>query len=194
MNSGNREEKRALRNEFRKRLDELTASEKADAATLVRSRLVQIDQYCDAEVVGIYSAIEWEIDLIPLLNGGRESGKRFAFPRWCAESNQYEFVGVEASYQLVRGRYGILEPEGSCQRLDRGRLDFVVIPGLAFSQNGARLGRGRGFYDRLLENCRALLCGVCYDFQLLDELPQDPWDKVMNRLVTPMQCVRTSEG
>lgn len=186
-----RDAKQVIRAGVRRRLGRLTASDRAEATAKVRSRLVQVDQFREAESVGLYSAIDWEIDLVPLLEAGGASGKSYALPRWCAESEQYQFVVVESSSQLERGRYGILEPDENCLPIDQGSLDFVVIPGLAFSRNGARLGRGRGFYDRLLENCQAHLCGVCYEFQVFDELPQDPWDRAMNRLVTPRQCVET---
>ena len=80
--------------------------------------------------------------------------------------------------QLALGRWGIWEPTDEAPLLsDYSRLDLVVVPGVAFSSDGRRLGRGKSFYDRFLPLVpRAAFVGVCYPCQLVEQIPADPWD------------------
>ena len=80
--------------------------------------------------------------------------------------------------QLAPGRWGIWEPTDEAPLLsDYSRLDLVVVPGLAFSSDGKRLGRGKSFYDRFLPLVpRAAFVGVCYPCQVVEQIPADPWD------------------
>lgn len=80
--------------------------------------------------------------------------------------------------QLALGRWGIWEPTDEAPLLsDYSRLDLVVVPGVAFSSDGKRLGRGKSFYDRFLPLVpRAAFVGVCYPCQVVEQIPADPWD------------------
>ena len=84
--------------------------------------------------------------------------------------------------QLALGRWGIWEPTDEAPLLsDYSRLDLVVVPGVAFSSDGKRLGRGKSFYDRFLPLVpRAAFVGVCYPCQVVEQIPADPWDIGMN--------------
>ena len=84
--------------------------------------------------------------------------------------------------QLAPGRWGIWEPTDEAPLLsDYSRLDLVVVPGVAFSSDGKRLGRGKSFYDRFLPLVpRAAFVGVCYPCQVVEQIPADPWDIGMN--------------
>ena len=80
--------------------------------------------------------------------------------------------------QLALGQWGIWEPTDEAPLLsDYSRLDLVVVPGVAFSSDGKRLGRGKSFYDRFLPLVpRAAFVGVCYPCQVVEQIPADPWD------------------
>lgn len=80
--------------------------------------------------------------------------------------------------QLALSRWGIWEPTDEAPLLsDYSRLDLVVVPGVAFSSDGKRLGRGKSFYDRFLPLVpRAAFVGVCYPCQVVEQIPADPWD------------------
>jgi 5-formyltetrahydrofolate cyclo-ligase len=101
--------------------------------------------------------------------------------------------GVAASQgeQLVETRHGIFEPPADAPTVDSGRLDLVVVPGLAFDARGGRLGKGGGFYDRFFgqPNVKAVRVGVGLDEQLVDEVPRDSWDVTLDFLVTPTRTM-----
>ena len=89
-----------------------------------------------------------------------------------------ELAQMLPSEQLAPGRWGIWEPTDEAPLLsDYSRLDLVVVPGVAFSSDGKRLGRGKSFYDRFLPLVpRAAFVGVCYPCQVVEQIPADPWD------------------
>lgn len=85
---------------------------------------------------------------------------------------------------LVPGAYGILEPRIDAPTIDNSLLDVVIVPGSVFDKNGYRTGYGGGYYDRFLESTDALKVGVCFDFQLVDDVFPENHDKRMDFIIT----------
>lgn len=80
--------------------------------------------------------------------------------------------------QLFRHKYGMLEPSPDSPTVDKGVLEAILVPGLAFDRNGYRLGYGKGFYDRFLDELKAevLTIGITAQALIVEALPQDTWD------------------
>jgi 5-formyltetrahydrofolate cyclo-ligase len=91
--------------------------------------------------------------------------------------------------EIVSGQFGIREPDPDCIEIPSHQLDLVLVPGVAFDLHGRRLGRGKGFYDRLLTEVRGMKCGVAFDEQVLNEIPKESHDIHMNFILTPTRCV-----
>ena len=89
---------------------------------------------------------------------------------------------------LVSGYKGILEPRADAVDVTPEEVDFAIIPGVAFDRACHRMGRGKGFYDRLLPDLPAFKLGVAFDCQLYDEIPVDSWDFPLDAIVTPSAC------
>jgi 5-formyltetrahydrofolate cyclo-ligase len=92
------------------------------------------------------------------------------------------------------GRYGIREPALACPQVPINEIDIAFLPGLAWSRTGARLGRGAGYYDRLLARpeFRALRCGLFFAVQEFLELAIDPWDQPLDLVITEQEMFRKS--
>jgi 5-formyltetrahydrofolate cyclo-ligase len=73
------------------------------------------------------------------------------------------------------------------------QFDLVLVPGMAFDSSGNRLGRGQGFYDRLLAETSGVKCGVGYDFQLLEKIPAEPHDAKVDFILTPTRCLKSKK-
>jgi 5-formyltetrahydrofolate cyclo-ligase len=123
-----------------------------------------------------------------------ESGKKIVIPYCTVDPSGANKLGLwwlRSMDELVVGKWNILEParerwddpERVC---DVGQLDIVVVPGVAFSRGGARMGNGQGYYDRLLERVRpdCPLVALCYECQLFDNLIVGPHDVFMDKVVT----------
>lgn len=84
---------------------------------------------------------------------------------------------------LAIGSYGIEEPTGELFT-DYAAIDFIAVPGVAFDRNGNRLGRGKGYYDRLLPRIpSAYKAGICFPFQVVEEVPAEPFDIRMDEVI-----------
>ena len=186
--------KRELRRGMQSRL-EWQSQEAAKAASReVCALLMDADPIARAGIVGLYASVQWEIDVMPLVEDTRGMERAFVMPRWNSETTNYEFALFESLDQLRAGRFGIAEPSSAAPRADFGARDVVLVPGLAFSPSGARLGRGGGYYDRLLGDCSAVKIGVCLDCQLIDGVPRDVWDQTMDFIATPTQWINAGQN
>lgn len=134
----------------------------------------------------LYVPLKGEVDIFPLIQKGLTASKVVCLPRFDAGSNSYSAVRVSSPQtELIAGPFGVLEPVPSAEVVPLNQLDLVVVPGLAFDMCGYRLGRGRGFYDRILASVVGIKCGVAFDQQLLSSLPAEPHDVLMSTLLTP---------
>lgn len=98
--------------------------------------------------------------------------------------NELELRLYTGPQDMAIGAYGIEEPTGEVFT-DYAEIDFIAVPGVAFDRNGNRLGRGKGYYDRLLPHIpSAYKAGICFPFQLVEEVPAEPFDIQMDTIIT----------
>ena len=83
----------------------------------------------------------------------------------------------------AKGKFGIEEPTGEPYDTPE-QIELTIVPGVSFDRNGNRLGRGKGYYDRLLPQLRSYNIGICFGFQLSEEIPSEPLDRVMDEVWT----------
>jgi 5-formyltetrahydrofolate cyclo-ligase len=91
--------------------------------------------------------------------------------------------------EIMSGKFGIREPMETCVAIPPNDLDLVLVPGVAFGLDGHRLGRGKGYYDRLLENFTGRKIGVAFDEQIVDAVPSEQNDVRMDLVLTPTRCL-----
>lgn len=163
----------------------------------IRERILQLDEWQRARTVLLFAPLRDEPDVWPLLSTALETGRRVALPVFDSSSGVYTARQVgDPGRDLVAGRFGVREPGPECPGLPLASLDLVMVPGLAFTREGWRLGRGGGFYDRLLNSTPAVRCGVGRDEQLVVRLPIEPHDVQLDLVLTPSashRCRRSSD-
>ncbi len=149
----------------------------------VQENVLSLPEFRAASSVALYSAFRNEVFTEILFQRALQSGKRVAYPR--IRQDLLEFVKVTDPGDLKPGAFGILEPSG-CETLCVRDLDLLVIPGVAFDLQGYRLGYGKGYYDRVLHGLdeAAVLVGLCYEFQLIANVPAEEHDIHMDLVVT----------
>ncbi len=176
--------KPAVRTAMAKRLGELTPATRHQLSAALCGRLHPL--VAPARSVALFAPRQDEPDLRLLGNRPFWTGRTPLFPR--VERDQLVFV--ESRWNaLVLGRFGLLEPTGTPHPHPPA---VVLVPGLAFSRQGDRLGRGRGFYDRYLPTLPAatLRIGVCFGTQVLPGLPCDEADARVHLVVTEREVIR----
>ena len=137
----------------------------------------------DVRTIATFAALPGEPDLLPLI--AAHPDRRWIYPRVAGERLTLHPV-VNPSRELLPGAFGIREPSPALPEVSPGEIDAFLCPGLAFDPRGGRLGRGRGFYDRLLEHARtdALKLGVAFPLQLVENTFSEPHDIHMDVVLT----------
>ena len=163
----------------------LSLGQAAEDSQAVCQLIFESDAWKQAAQLLLYIPILGEIDINPLIKKGLEVGKEIALPRFSPENNAYEACAIPNLGELVIGKFGIPEPSLGCQKIGTKQLDLVIVGGVAFDGLGGRLGRGGGFFDRLLADVSAKKCGVCFDQQVHPDVPVERHDVKMDMIATP---------
>jgi 5-formyltetrahydrofolate cyclo-ligase len=180
--------KTLMRARAREVLAALTPEGSAAASAEIRRRIQALPEWEAARTAAFYAAQPTEPDLAALLKAG---GKEFCFPRTAGSMLEFHRCNTE---ELLRpGPWKLREPDPAhCPVIAAGKIDLLLIPGLAFTRAGGRLGRGGGYYDRFLSGAhpRAVKIGVCYHAQLVPALPLEAHDLEMDLVVTEADVFR----
>ena len=174
-------DKRALRRAVREELAKLSHEDKRLFSADIFDHIESLPQVKEASVVALFASLDDEPQTEVIIER-LSHHKRVVLPR--IEGDEMEFYDL-ASGALAEGAFGIMEPQ-SGELVEPRKIDVMVVPGVAFTPLGDRLGRGKGFYDRYLsrEGFRAYCVGVCYPHQMVDELPVEPHDRRMDEVVS----------
>jgi 5-formyltetrahydrofolate cyclo-ligase len=183
------EAKALIRSRQRQLSKAVTPEQLGEASKAISSRLRESALFQSAGSILFYAAFQEEPPLESLIAEAILTGKRVALPRFEPENGLYGAALVESLSALQRARFGILEPHSSAPGIPMNQLDLALVPGVAFDCGGGRLGRGKGFYDRLLMSARAVKCGIALDHQIEAGLPREPHDLAMDCIVTPSRWI-----
>lgn len=187
-------DKPTLRHIMRARLRAVDDAARAQAGTQIAAHLLQLSsswpKHC---VITLFGGLKNEPDFLPLILPVLAArGVRLA----CFEitSDGLRPRQTQSMDDLQRGTMNVWEPKPHCPPLEIAALDYILVPGLAFTREGARLGRGGGYYDRLLGHpqCRAGRIGVTCGLQIIDDIPIEPHDQRVQQIVTESGLIWTS--
>ena len=178
--------KAALRRELRAVAKDFSPTQRAEASTRICQRLQDQAVWRDAGSVLLYVPQAGEPDVWPLVAEALSLGKTVALPHYSAAEGRYMARRVVApEREMAPGQFGILEPAPTCPVVELNKLDLLLVPGIGFTLNGRRLGRGKGYYDRLLAEASGIKCGVAFDWQVLIEIPIEAHDILLTCILTP---------
>ncbi len=166
----------------------LSGPRRKRAEAEIAERLLSRPEWGRARVVALYYPVRGEVDLLSLLVDGGDA-KVFLFPK--VEKRGLQFMRVGSEKDLSPGAYGIPEPAGHCESWPLEDVDLFVVPGVAYSEMGERLGYGGGYYDRVLKEKGVwqLSVGVAFSCQVLPELPVEPWDRRVDLVLTEDRAI-----
>jgi 5-formyltetrahydrofolate cyclo-ligase len=181
------DEKKLLRRILRDSRTALTLARVEAMSSLIQPRVLALDHYRNARTVVLYAPKDNEVQTESILAESLASGRAVYYLRLEAAHGRMLLVRVADAGELQPGAYGIREPIGR-DTLDVNALGdaIICVPGLGFSRDGYRLGRGGGHYDRLIADIGPAVTtiGLAYSFQLLERMPQRPHDQRLDLVVT----------
>lgn len=172
----------------------LSASEKEERSQALTGNLISLKAYQEAKRILTYLAMPGEADLDPLIRKALADGKEVYVPV-CLTARQMEAGRLLDMEHFVKGPYGLRDLPKGYSTISPEEIDLVLVPGVAGSPDGTRLGMGAGYYDRYLSKVpyekRVL---VLWDFQVVEELPSEPFDQFMAAIVTDTDIIITKRG
>ncbi|MFI3302709.1 MAG: 5-formyltetrahydrofolate cyclo-ligase [Rikenellaceae bacterium] len=174
--------KKTIRDAMRTQNLSINKEQRENYANEIFGAIERSEIFRKASVVALYSDLPDELPTSEVIERWG-SDKQILLPR-VGDDFAMEFYEYD-SCAMKSGAYGIYEPQG-CEPFCAANIDLIIVPGVAFTRSGGRLGRGKGYYDRYLsrEGLRAYTIGVCYAHQIVESLPSEPHDVMLCEVCT----------
>lgn len=192
------EEKKTVRTEIRRRRLQLDDEFLNEVDKKLPSDIFSLEdedfkaKFRSAKRIALYRATGGEVPCDGLAKALMKKGKICCFPRIEGERMVFCDCSTLDEKSFRTGAFGIKEPVDTQVPVDPESIDIVVLPAVAYNEEGTRLGQGKGFYDRFyaeIKGKKPLLLGVCYDFQISSEIPVEEHDISADVIV----CIPTAE-
>ncbi len=185
-------DKKTIRTQMKASLKDLSKPIYEDFSYEIAKRLYEQQAWKEAKVIGITISNPPEVDTYQIIRKAWEQGKQVAVPK-CHQANKtLTFHALSQFSQLESVFFGLYEPiEQQTVKLDAKEIDLLLVPGLAFTKKGYRIGFGGGYYDRFLLNYQGETISLAFDFQLIEEFPVQAHDIPVAKIITNKQVLDT---
>ncbi len=181
-----REQKKTLREKFLKVRNSIPYKERVEKDSVIIKKILEFKEFLKAKNVMIYYPFRNEVNLLHLIDLCRD--KNFYFPIVDFENKELKVAKYNGKF--YQNKFGIFEPESSEIIDEVNYLDFVLVPGVVFDNHGYRIGYGGGYYDRFLSKIKSYRCGVCYDEQVVDNIPISPNDVFLDCIISDKRIIK----
>ena len=148
----------------------------------IGERIIAMPEYRKAQRIFCYYALPMEVQTAGLIREMLREGKEVYLPV-TNKDHTMKAVRLRSPEAVHKGAFRVMEPDGT-DEIDPSELDLILTPGLAFDRAGGRIGYGAGCFDRFLPRCRGLIVGLALEMQMVDQVPMEPHDVYMHRVVT----------
>ncbi|MFC2060879.1 5-formyltetrahydrofolate cyclo-ligase [Elusimicrobiota bacterium] len=164
---------------------ELKTAEKERADLDILDKLKENPDIEGSTHIMVYASTPDEVDTCGLIDFLLDNGKKVYLP--VVAGHDIKISRIDTREELVPGKFGIMEPQSEqWEFVDPDILDVVIVPGVCFTEDGIRLGRGGGYYDRFIKQLsrRTKVIGICYDMQIEEDIPCYDHDEKVDKIVT----------
>ena len=200
-------QKAELRNTIRKQLKALPEKEKEILDREIAERILALPEIRESGAVFAYASLFWETGTDQILEALWREEKSVFLPGVSGEMMEFFLTGSKKD--LAEGAFHIMEPKAECRSADEIAAEVslaadrpaaalfsapVLVPGMAFTEQGIRLGKGGGYYDRYLGTHPShQTIALAYEFQILDEIPAESYDKSVDMIVTEKRVIHCND-
>lgn len=177
--------KKEIRKQVLADLKNILPEEKASQERALQNLLFQSTIWRQAETISLTISMDHEVSTEEIINKGNAMGKRIVIPRCEPESRSMSFYPFVDRSTLIRSSFGVLEPDPHANTpVNPGAIDLIIVPGIAFSPAGFRIGHGGGYYDRFLAKHPAITTvSLVLQEQLIRKIPSEPHDIAVQYLI-----------
>mgnify|MGYP001767281905 CR=1 FL=1 len=175
--------KARIRNTILLRLKAQKAEDRIRKSAVISRKLFKTRSFKQAKIIMFYKSFRGEVDTEEMIKLAQRIGKIVVVPVCDTNKTMIPCV-LKRTARLLRGPYGILEPAVK-KAIDINLIDLVIVPGVAFTKDGKRLGRGKGFYDRFLSKLPIEIpsIGLGFKCQILPDLPTAKYDVNIQKVI-----------
>lgn len=188
--------KSQFREEFLNKRKALPFSFIQEASRKIFEGIISSKEFQTAQTISSYYPFRNEVDLLCLVEFSPT--KTIVFPRVVKGTTKLDFYSVKSLNNFGKGVFGLMEPKLFLPKIEIEKIDLFLVPGLAFTKSGDRLGYGGGYYDETLRHKKpsSKTMGVSFDIQIADSLPNDPWDLKLDFIATEttLYTISTTEN
>lgn len=185
-------DKSQLRKQFLTKRGAIAPSVIAEKSKKIVKQSISSKAFKTAQTISCYYPFRNEVDLLFLLSFSNK--KVIAFPRVVKGTEKLDFYLIKSPNDFEKGVFGLMEPKLSLPKIEIEVIDLFLVPGVAFTRSGGRLGYGGGYYDETLKYKKpgSLAFGICFDIQLTESIPLEEWDIKMDFIITESAIIPVS--
>lgn len=179
-------DKKELRKVILEKRDSIDLSERAKYDENIFNSVINSHLYSEAKCIFVFVSYKTEVNTHEIIKHALSKGKRVCVPKVLSKSEGMYAVEINKFDDLKSGKYGILEPESFQNQIKEEEIDLALVPGVAFDNNGGRMGYGAGFYDRFLVKLKkdTPKIAIGYAMQIVDYIPMNEWDVKVDGIIT----------
>lgn len=178
-------EKKVVRKTMLLSLSKIDERERNEISNQIQQHLFQSDLWRNAQTIGVYLSIGDEWDTREIVNRAFEEGRSVVIPKTIPDTKELVFYRISNLNQTVMGPFKLEEPDVEVtESVDKDDIDLLIVPGLAFTRDGYRIGFGGGYYDRFLADFVHPTVSILHSSQIVDTFSVEHFDIPVNYLVT----------
>ncbi|ADK06831.1 TPA: 5-formyltetrahydrofolate cyclo-ligase [Bacillus anthracis] len=180
-----REEKLRLRKQIIEHMNSLSKERYTTLSEQIAFSLYEQKEWAEAKIIGITLSMENEVNTYPIIEKAWEEGKRVVVPKCNKETRTMSFRQISNFDQLETVYMNLREPiPALTEEVNADEIDLQIVPGVAYTERGERIGYGGGYYDRYLVHYKGKTLSLAYSFQMVEHIPVEPFDKNVEKIIT----------
>ena len=183
--------KETIRSSIRKKREAMHESEVLEKSRRIKTYLFSMHEFQEARTILFYVSYDNEVNTHEMIQESLRMKKHIAVPVSDAETRTIICSTLVKWDDLSAGVYNILEPRKDCiEQIAPTSIDLILLPGIAFDSEGNRIGHGKGYYDRFLQNnLHAHRFGLAFEFQLVEKIPTGKYDRRVEKIITENRII-----
>ena len=162
----------------------------------IKKRVLETDIFTKSDTILFYVSYGNEVQTHELITESFSLGKTVVVPKSVTDDHTLLLSKIACWDDLEKGAYSILEPKKQrITEIDSGALDLIIVPGVVFDERGHRIGHGKGYYDRLLQNAGHIpTLALAFEIQIVDSIDSEPHDKRIDTIITEKRIIKNKLG
>lgn len=185
-----RQQKIELRAKYKKIRTECPPDIKSNLDKKITEKFLSLEEYTLCKTIFTFVSSDIEVDTIEIIKKALSDGKQVAVPKCTDKAGHMDFYYINSFDDLKKGYFSILEPDtDNCKKVG-DYSGLCIVPGLCFDYQGYRIGFGKGYYDRFLQNFKGKTVGICYSKCIEKELPKGAFDRSVDIVVTDKYTIQ----